>query len=187
MPNALTWGHPWWGELWQGPPTVDLWGRWLFAHGDFLFPVSRLRTPCSQLTVNPHRRHSEMGGKGSWFINSSRAKWFWGTRKCTMRGFYCILWVSDPDMHHGTCVTHVPWCMPGSLNCGFLWSWWRGKRSRHYRCMRNPQFYVSGKRPMRGAGICNWNTSSGEERDLCMLHRQYHDCWWPDAARQQFE
>ena len=23
--------------------------------------------------------------------------------------------VSDPDMHHGTCVTHVPWCMPGSL------------------------------------------------------------------------
>ena len=23
--------------------------------------------------------------------------------------------VSDSDMHHGTCVTHVPWCMPGSL------------------------------------------------------------------------
>ena len=23
--------------------------------------------------------------------------------------------VSDPDMHHGTCVTHVPWCMLGSL------------------------------------------------------------------------
>ena len=23
--------------------------------------------------------------------------------------------VRDPDMHHGTCVTHVPWCMPGSL------------------------------------------------------------------------
>ena len=22
---------------------------------------------------------------------------------------------NDPDMHHGTCVTHVPWCMPGSL------------------------------------------------------------------------
>ena len=31
-------------------------------------------------------------------------------------------WVNDPDMHHGTCVTHVPWCMPGSLTCGFLWS-----------------------------------------------------------------
>ena len=57
-------------------------------------------------------------------------------------------WVSDPDMHHDTCVTHVPWCMQGSLTSSFLWSWWRGKRSRHSRCMRNPQFYVSGKRPI---------------------------------------
>ena len=23
---------------------------------------------------------------------------------------------SDPGMHHGTCVTHVPWCMSGSSN-----------------------------------------------------------------------
>ena len=56
--------------------------------------------------------------------------------------------VSDPDMHHGTCVTHVPWCMPGSLNSGFIWSPRRGKRSRHSRPIHNPQFYVSGKRPM---------------------------------------
>ena len=34
--------------------------------------------------------------------------------------------VSDPDMHHGACVTHVPWCMSGSLTSGFLWSQWRG-------------------------------------------------------------
>ena len=53
---------------------------------------------------------------------------------------------SDPDMHHGTCVTHVPWCMSGSLTSGFLWSRWWGKRSRHSRRMRNPQFYVSGKK-----------------------------------------
>ena len=26
--------------------------------------------------------------------------------------------VSDPGMHHSTCVTHVPWCMPGSLTRG---------------------------------------------------------------------
>ena len=26
--------------------------------------------------------------------------------------------VSEPDMHHGTCVTHVPWCMSGSLTHG---------------------------------------------------------------------
>ena len=57
--------------------------------------------------------------------------------------------VGDPGMHHGTCVTHVPWCMPGSLTSGCLWSQWRGRRSRHSRRMRNPQFYVSGKRPMK--------------------------------------
>ena len=56
--------------------------------------------------------------------------------------------VSDPDMHHGTRVTHVPWCMPGSLTSGYLWSRRRGKRSRHCRRIRNPQFNVSGKRPI---------------------------------------
>ena len=35
--------------------------------------------------------------------------------------------VSDPDMHHGTCVTHVPWCMSESLTNGFLWNRRRGK------------------------------------------------------------
>ena len=56
--------------------------------------------------------------------------------------------VSYPDMHHGTCVTHVPWCMPGSLTSSFIWSRWRGKRCRHSRRMRSPQFYVSGERRM---------------------------------------
>ena len=51
----------------------------------------------------------------------------------------------DPDMHHGSCVTHELWSMPGSLTNGFFWSRLRGKRSRR---MRNPQFYVFGKRPM---------------------------------------
>ena len=42
-------------------------------------------------------------------------------------------------------VTHVPWWVPGSLIIGFLSSRWRGKRSRHFRRMRNPQIYlVSG-------------------------------------------
>ena len=26
--------------------------------------------------------------------------------------------VSDPEMHHGASVKHVPWCMSGSLTCG---------------------------------------------------------------------
>ena len=53
--------------------------------------------------------------------------------------------VSDPDMHHGTCLTHVPWCMSGSPTC-----YGGGKRSRHSRHMHNPEFYVSGKRPIGG-------------------------------------
>ena len=53
--------------------------------------------------------------------------------------------VSDPDMHHGTCVTHVPWYMLGSLTSGFLWSRWRGKRSRRSWCMRNPQWLIQSR------------------------------------------
>ena len=45
--------------------------------------------------------------------------------------------VSDPDMHHGTCVTHVPWCMTGSLTSVLLWSRRRGET-----------FPASGKRPI---------------------------------------
>ena len=56
--------------------------------------------------------------------------------------------VSDPDMHHDTCVTHVSWCMPGSLARVFLCRRWRGKCSRHSRRMHDRQCYVSGKRPM---------------------------------------
>ena len=36
--------------------------------------------------------------------------------------FSAPLQVSDPDMYHGTCVTHVPWCMLGSLTSAFLWN-----------------------------------------------------------------
>ena len=38
--------------------------------------------------------------------------------------------------------------MPGSLTSSFPWSRWRGKRSQHSRRMRNPQFCVSGKKPI---------------------------------------
>ena len=36
-----------------------------------------------------------------------------------------FLTTTGAKIHHGTCVTRVPWCMPGSLTCGFLWSRWR--------------------------------------------------------------
>ena len=67
-------------------------------------------------------------------------------------------WVSNPDMDHGTCVTHVPWCMPGSLISHFLSNRRRGNRLWHIRRMHNTQFYVSGKRPITlvkvGSKVC---------------------------------
>ena len=70
--------------------------------------------------------------------------------------------VSDPGMHHGTCMRKVPWWMPRSLTSSFLLSRLRGKRSRYSRRMRNSQFHVSGKRPMklphRGVALFLWGT-----------------------------
>ena len=43
--------------------------------------------------------------------------------------------VSDPGMHHGACVTHVPRCMSGSLACAD-----GEKCSRHFRRMRTRNF-----------------------------------------------
>ena len=56
-------------------------------------------------------------------------------------------------VHHGTCMTHVLGCLPGSLTGGFFWSQWRGKRSRHSRRMRNLQILVSGKRPIQNVHL----------------------------------
>ena len=49
----------------------------------------------------------------------------WGLRMCrecrerfSRHGLQGKPLVSDPGMHHGTCVTHVPWCMSRSLTCG---------------------------------------------------------------------
>ena len=41
--------------------------------------------------------------------------------------------VSDPGMHHGTCMTHVPWCMSGSLTLVGIENLYR-----HSQRMRNP-------------------------------------------------
>ena len=57
--------------------------------------------------------------------------------------------------------------MPGSLTSGFLWSRWRGKRSRHSRRMRSPQFYVSGKRPMPAAS--EW-TAVDKSKPIAIFH-----------------
>ena len=84
-----------------------------------------------------------------------------------MSGTFSLpLRISDPDMHHGTCVTHVPWCMSGSLTGGFLCSRWRGIRSRH---SLRTQFYVFGKRTM-------WKTISSGFHQLCVVLSQFLNC-----------
>ena len=45
---------------------------------------------------------------------------------------------SDPDMHQGTCVTHVPWCMPGSLTSAFLLKSVAGKTFPAFRAHAQP-------------------------------------------------
>ena len=67
--------------------------------------------------------------------------------------------VSDPGMHHGTCVTHVPWCMSGSLTQG-------GEENvpgiPGTRATRNLTYLARGP----SHGICTGNT----ERRFNSLH-----------------
>ena len=83
--------------------------------------------------------------------------------------------LNDPDMHHGTCLTHAPCCMLGSLTCGFPWSRWPGKR--------NPWFYVSGKRPIERILFLN-NRSvdvlppGATVIDRYQTNQHWHLCKW---------
>ena len=66
--------------------------------------------------------------------------------------------VSDPGMHHGTCVTHVPWCMSGLLTCDggenvpgipgacapAIWRIWQEAHVRKMGTGRNCWWYVTG-------------------------------------------
>ena len=71
----------------------------------------------------------------------------WKTCKfCVLRG------LGDLIFHHGWSGRR-PMNLGLSTSLSYVHVWianprWRGKRSRHSRCMHNPQFYVSGKRPM---------------------------------------
>ena len=83
--------------------------------------------------------------------------------------------VSDPDMGHGSCVTHVQWCMPGLLISGFLWSRRWEKRSRHSQRMRILQFFVTGKRLISDIWLtclcncCDWLFYFVENKEIkCM-------------------
>ena len=61
--------------------------------------------------------------------------------------------VSDPDIHHGTCVTHVRWCMPGSPTSGFVEVGDGEKVPGILGACTTRNFYVFGKRPIKRTGL----------------------------------
>ena len=67
--------------------------------------------------------------------------------------------VSDPGMHHGTCVPHVPWCMSESLTCG-------GREN------------VTGIPGACAPAISRiWQEAHGDDIDY---YYHYHEIWiWP--------
>ena len=67
--------------------------------------------------------------------------------------------VSDPGMHHGTCVTHVLWCMPGSLT-----------HSNRASVPGISGACASRNFAYRVSGPCLWINCEGYECDSLLLH-----------------
>ena len=67
---------------------------------------------------------------------------------------FLLMLVSDPG------VTHVPWCMPGSLTSGFLWIRWRENfPGIPGACaIRNITCLVRGQRNIQPLQICHFVT-----------------------------
>ena len=83
--------------------------------------------------------------------------------------------VSDPDMHRGTCVTHVPWCIPGSLTNRFLWSWWRENVPGIPRaCTTTTE---CGLRKPRGMGITKPMSPAPLFSEFFSIVKTHVSCW----------
>ena len=98
--------------------------------------------------------------------------WLRMPRECRER-FPISPRVRDPDMHHGTCVTYVSWCMTGSLTSGFFF---REKRSfPPFPAHAQPATYVSGKWPISTVLyflMFMFNYGS------CQLHTKHLNIFW---------
>ena len=98
-----------------------------------------------------HKLRLEQNGRhlANTFVNWPLARYvkLWVAHAPGMSGTFSRA-VSDSGMHHGTCVTLMAWCMSGSLTNSFFGCRWRGKRFLHSWHMRNPQSFLSGKRPI---------------------------------------
>ena len=88
----------------SGTGTVFLRQRWLHPHMDGILPKGPY-PPCLRASYQIRKIAgcACAGNTGNIFPR---------------RRFQRKPLVSDPGMHHGTCVTHVPWCMSESLTCG---------------------------------------------------------------------
>ena len=76
--------------------------------------------------------------------------------------------VSDPRMHQGTCVMHMPWCMSGLLTRG---------GGENVPSISNPctTLCVSGKRPIKAAGTLWWWVNTGTSNQAISLY--LNQCW----------
>ena len=112
------------------------------------------------------------------------------------------LLVSDTSMHHGTCVTHVPWCMSGSLTRGggenvhgipgacttrhfayLVRGHGRDGVSNHqpYHCLLNLLFRRRSKKTskLRVTGLCAGNSPvTGEFPAQMTSNAENVSIWW---------
>ena len=74
--------------------------------------------------------------------------------------------VSDTGMHHGTCVTHTPWCMAGLLTSGGRQNVPGACAARNCTCLARDPWYIR-MRPYHSANLVK----------LEMQHRHaHHSC-----------
>ena len=87
--------------------------------------------------------------------------------------------VKDPDMHHARTVMHV----------GIVNPRWRGKRSRHSRRMRHPQYYVSGKKPVNKTGHIHLYTTKHRYEikfNICCQSSNLVYCIYSNTCGRQY-
>ena len=134
---------------------------WVLAGTNhYIWPYTKLRDviahPCSNLPL--WLRHG-------WIITP------WASYQiCKIAGRACTRNAGNlfpATEFEGNCYIAIPACITARalMHVGIAYPRWRGKRSQHSRRMRNPQFYVSGKKPIsvdviaypcRNLKLCYW-------------------------------
>ena len=105
--------------VWLGlPDTTDsvvvrfsIWGKWLWR---WKLSVFGSRVFCQVQFMSPHPCHRPLTKYAKFRVTRAPGMPATFSQPPTSKEQL----VSDPGMHHGTCMTHVPWCMSGSLTCG---------------------------------------------------------------------